>query len=387
MPARRVYLDHNATTPMRPEAEEAMVRALRMGLGNPSSIHESGRKARAMVDEARDKIAAALEVDPDEVILTSGGTESNNLALLGSLAATPDKTGLITSPVEHAAVRGVGLELEAQGVQVQWLAVSPTGAVEVGGLGSILQHVDGPQVVSVMGANNELGTITDLEGVRAAIEGSGAVATLHCDAVQCLGKTQLRPIIEHVDLASFSSHKVGGPVGVGLLFKRTGVKLAPRTFGGSQEALLRPGTENVAAIAAAAVAVELAVQETEALSKRLTQLTCDFWHQLRARVPNVLLNGPAIDRADRLPNTLNVSFPSSGDARMLVTRFDLAGLEVSAGSACASGSLEPSHVLSTVTDDEHRALSAIRFSLGWNTSDDDVRLAVDILGTTLGEST
>lgn len=387
MSTRRVYMDHNATTPMRPEVREVLVEALDRGLGNPSSVHGSGREARALIDDARDRVAAALGVDVDEVTFTSGGTESNNLALFGALAALPSGAELVTSPVEHAAVREVALELEAGGAPVRWLPVDARGAVVIGELETHLAHGPRASLVSVMGANNELGTVTDMEALRAAIESARPGAVLHCDAVQCLGKIPMDRVLQNVDLASLSAHKVGGPVGVGVLYKRAGVKVIPRTFGGSQEAELRPGTESAAIIAAAATAVELAVQETESFATRTRALVGEFWRELRDSVPDVHLNGPDVDADDRLPNTINLSFPACGDARMLVTRFDLAGLEVSAGSACASGSLEPSHVLSSITDDRRRALSAIRFSLGRTTDADDVRTAVDILRTTPGETT
>ena len=231
-----------------------------------------------------------------------------------------------------------------------------------------------------MGANNEIGSTTDLREVRARI---GEDGVFHSDVVQLLGKKHLDLTGSGVDLASLSAHKVGGPIGVGVLFRRPGAPIAPTTFGGSQEAELRPGTENVPAIAAAAVAIELAVKETEAFQRETSRLTALLWDGLRSKVPGMSLNGPPIEDPTRLPNTVNVSAPA-GDARTLVARLDLAGLEVSAGSACASGSLEPSHVLSALAIDPERARSGLRLSLGKASLEQDIHTCVERLGRTLG---
>ena len=345
---KRVHLDYNATTPLRSEAREALLGALDGGLGNASSVHGAGRRGRAAVDEARERVAAALQVPEDGVVFTSGGTEANNLALFGALGAGPGDMRLVTSTVEHAAVHGPALHLQAAGRDVRWIGVDRSGALDLDALRAA--SADGPSLVSVMGANNEIGSTTDLAEVRARI---GGQAVFHSDAVQLLGKKHLDLMGAGVDLASLSAHKVGGPIGVGVLFRRPGVKVTPTTFGGAQEGELRPGTENVPAIVAAAVAIELAVGEAEAYQQETARLTGLLWRGLRAELPNLSLNGPAIDDPTRLTNTLNVSSPS-GDARTLVARLDLAGVEVSAGSACASGSLEPSHVLKALGLDPGR---------------------------------
>lgn len=375
---KRIHLDYNATTPLRPEAREALLGAVDGGLGNASSVHGAGRRGRAAVDEARERVAAALEVPEDSVVFTSGGTESNNLAIFGALRAGPADMCLVTSTIEHAAVQGPALHLESRSRQVRWIGVDAQGSLDLDALGAAV--AGRPALVSVMGANNEIGSTTDLREVRARI---GEDGVFHSDVVQLLGKKHLDLMGSGVDLASLSAHKVGGPIGVGVLFRRPGAPIAPTTFGGSQEAELRPGTENVPAIVAAAVAIELAVKETEAFQRETSRLTALLWDGLRSKVPGMSLNGPPIEDPTRLPNTVNVSAPA-GDARTLVARLDLAGLEVSAGSACASGSLEPSHVLSALALDPERARSGLRLSLGRGSLEQDIHTCVDRLGRTLG---
>lgn len=375
---QRIHLDYNATTPLRPEAKEALLEALEGGLGNASSVHSAGRRGRAAVDEARERVAGALRVPEDSVVFTSGGTESNNLALFGALEAGPSEMRLVTSTIEHAAVQAPAAHLQAHGREVRWVPVNRHGSIDLSALREAASS--GPALVSIMGANNEIGSTTDLREVRAQI---GESAVFHSDTVQLLGKKHLDLMASGVDLASLSAHKVGGPIGVGVLFRRPGTAVAPTTYGGTQEGELRPGTENVPAIAAAAVAIELAVREVEAFESRTGRLTGLLWEMLPSVIPDLQLNGPPIDDASRLPNTLNVS-ASSGDARTLVARLDLAGLELSAGSACASGSLEPSHVLRALGLDADRARSGLRISLGQGSSEQDIHTAVERLGRTLG---
>ncbi len=384
-----IHLDHNATTPLRPEVRELMLELLDEGLGNASSVHATGRRSRAVIDVARERVAGALEVQEDEVVFTGGGTESNNLALFGAhaalSAATASPARIVTSRLEHAAVLEPVRQLASGGAPATFVTNDARGHVDP-------EHVaaaagsGGPVIVSLMAANNEVGSVVDLPAVRDAL-GCRAGLVLHTDAVQLLGKRPSAGLLSHVDLASFSAHKVGGPVGVGLLLRKEGVRLVPRAFGGAQEAELRPGTENAAAIGAAALAIELAVQETQAFAARSSALLERFWAELRAALPDVRLNGPPLSSPDRLPNTINVSFPSAGDARMLVARLDLAGLEVSAGSACASGSLEPSHVVEALGHERTRAVSALRVSTGRSTDARELSTAVDILRITLGEAT
>ncbi|MEC7233360.1 MAG: cysteine desulfurase family protein [Planctomycetota bacterium] len=383
-----IHLDHNATTPLRPEVRELMLELLDQGLGNASSVHAAGRRSRAVIDDARERVAGALQVHEDEVVFTSGGTESNNLALFGAHAALSAAAGaparVVSSRIEHAAVLEPVRRLEDGGAPTVLLANDSQGCIDPEDVAAAAGH-EGPVIVSLMAANNEVGSVVDLQAVRGAL-GRRAGLVLHTDAVQLLGKRPSAGLLSCVDLASFSAHKAGGPVGVGLLLRKEGTRLVPRAFGGSQETELRPGTENPAAIGAAALAIELAVRETEAFAARSRALLEGFWTELRAALPDVHLNGPPLTSGDRLPNTINVSFPFAGDARMLVARLDLAGLELSAGSACASGSLEPSHVLEALGHVGARAVSALRISTGRSTDARELSTAVDILRITLGEA-
>lgn len=359
-----------------------MVELLDEGLGNASSVHGTGRRARALIDEARETIADALGVGEDDVLFTSGGTESNNLAILGTLDAAPAEMAVVTSVAEHPAVLEPVARAEALGRRVTRVPIGADGGLDFEALGAAVGP--DPTLVSVMAANNEIGSTTNLARVRSTI-GEGPDRVLHTDGVQMLGKLNVDIPGWGVDLASFSGHKVGGPVGVGLLIRCGLPSLSPRVFGGAQERGLRPGTENVAAIAATAEAIRIAVREVAEYAERTSSLARLLWASLRARVPDVRLNGPRIDDPDRLPNTLNIS-AVRGDSRTLVARLDLGGLEVSSGSACASGSLEPSHVLAALPIDSERARSGVRISIGRSTTEADIHTAVETLGRTLGEA-
>lgn len=371
----RLYLDHNATTPLRAEARAEYLRELdRLG-GNPSSVHTSGRAARVVLDLARERAAAALGVHEDELVFTSGGTESIHLALLGALKVAP-AGGLVTTVVEHSAVLGAAELAGTMGRPVAHVGVDAAGRVDLAQL--VSRARDGAALVSLQTANNEVGTVHPVGKLVAELETRGERPLVHTDAVQALGRVPVELRAWRVDLASFSAHKLGGPLGVGLLYKRKGVRLAPLLVGGGQEGGLRPGTENVPAIAAAACALELAVAERAQQAVAWRASTSELWRQLQSKVPDVRLNGPEIDASDRLPNTLNVTLPGS-DGRTLVARLDLEGLEVSAGSACASGSLEPSHVLLAMGRSPEAARAGLRLSLGRTTRGEDVHKAVEIL--------
>jgi cysteine desulfurase len=390
---RRVHLDHNATTPMRPEVRALFLERLDQLAGNPSSVHRAGREARQWLDEARERIAASLEVHEDEIVFTSGGTESDNLAILGAVRAEPRERGFLTTAVEHSAVLGAADRLAAEGRTVERFPVDATASVDIERFAARARE---PWValVSAMAANNEVGTLLPLAELGAALgrsEGGAkrpgtARPLFHTDAVQALGRIPVQLRAWGVDLASFSAHKIGGPLGVGVLYKQKGVALEGLIFGGGQEHGLRPGTENVPAIAAAALAIELAVREQADFAQRTSALCRSFWQQLQVVVPGVVLHGPPLDAQQRLPNTLNLELPSGDgarvDSRVLVPRLDLEGLEVSAGSACASGSLEPSHVLLAMGLSNERARGGLRVSLGRTSSAEDVHIAVDILGRT-----
>lgn len=383
---KRVYLDHNATTPMRPAVRERFQERLDALGGNPSSVHRSGRAARATLDEAREQVAAALRVDEDEILFTGGGTESIQIAVLGAVRAAGPTAGLLTTAIEHSAVLGAAETLSDEGHPVRRLGVDSAGRIDLDRLVFELSSLS-PRLVSIQAANNEIGVLQPLEDIARRISDLGPTPPrLHTDAVQALGRMPLDLAHLGVDLASFSAHKLGGPLGVGILFRRKGTNLRPPFVGGGQEGGLRPGTENVPAIAAAALAVELAVRETVEAAARWRSCCTSFWRQLQAVIPGVVLNGPPLDDTSRLPNTLNLAFPpplgGGLDGRVLVARLDLEGLEVSSGSACASGSLEPSHVLLALGHAPERARAALRVSFGWPTSEEDVHTAVEILRRT-----
>ena len=380
-----VYLDHNSTTPLRPEVRERLAQLQAEPVGNPSSLHASGRRARHLIDEARARVAAALGVSEEEVLFTSGGTESNNLALAGVLGCG-DSTGrgLVTSAVEHSAVLATARALERRGTPLRVVPVDRDGTVSAADVAQAAREVDAA-LVSIQAANNEIGTLQPLGAISAALGELERPPLLHTDGVQALGRVALDLDEVGVDLASFSAHKLGGPLGVGVLVRRRGVSMHPLLFGGEQESGLRPGTESAASIAVAALAIELAVSERSAFHEAVGRRTRALWTELANRMPDVGLVGPPIDSPRRLPNTLSIA-PPGGDGKVLVTRLDVEGLEVSAGSACASGSVEPSHVLLALGYDEDTARAGVRLSLGRTTSDEECKRAVDILVKVLGSS-
>ncbi|MBL8858485.1 MAG: cysteine desulfurase [Planctomycetes bacterium] len=383
---KRVYLDHNATTPLRPAVRELYLEWLDRARGNPSSVHRSGREARSALDDARERVAAALAVHEDEIVFTAGGTEALQTGILGAVRAAGPQAGLVTSAIEHSAVLGAAATLEKEGRPVVRLPVDAMGRIDIDQLAQSVNSAP-IAVVSIQAANNEIGSVMPLARVGRRLQDLGPKAPIfHTDAVQALGRIPVRLEADRIDLAAFSVHKLGGPLGVGLLYHRQGVPLTAPFQGGGQENGLRPGTENVPAIVAGALAVELAVHETHAAAERWRDLSRSFWVQLQTVVQGITLHGPPLDNPERLPNTLNLGLPEIGgaslDGRMLVARLDLEGLEVSAGSACASGSLEASHVLLALGLAPERARSALRISFGWSTTAEDIHTAVDMLRRT-----
>jgi cysteine desulfurase len=377
---RRVYLDHNATSPLRPAARRAFLECAEELAGNASSVHAEGRRARHVLDLARERVAQALGVDEDEIVFTSGGTESNNLALFGASAAVGEAARVVVAATEHSSVLAPAAELGRAGRALDVVPVDGHGLVDLERLAQCAAK--GPSLVSVMTANNEIGTCAPMHELRARLRSAGANAVLHTDAVQALGRIPVRLREWGVDLASFSAHKVGGPTGVGVLFRRRGAACASRILGGEQEQALRAGTENVPAIVAAAEAIVEAVQEQPELARRLVEFSNFVWGELGSTLRGVRAIG--LDPADerRLPGTLALLVPDT-DGKVLVTRLDVAGLACSAGSACASGSIEPSHVLRALGLGDAAARAGLRLSMGWSTTWTDVREAVNILGRTL----
>jgi cysteine desulfurase len=383
---RAVYLDHNATSPLLPAVRAHLLELLDADLGNPSSLHESGRRARHVIDTARERVAAALGVHETEIVFTAGGTESIQLALLGAANAAGRARGLVASRIEHSAVLGA-LEVAAGlGHPTELVPVDAHGFVDPQAVAHAMARC-AAGVVSIQVANNEIGTVQPTAAIAAAAHAAAPTAKphplVHCDAVQALGRVPVELARWGIDLASFSAHKLGGPSGVGWLWVRRGVALVPPLRGGGQEHGLRPGTEPAALWSAAALALELTLREQSAAALRWSAQCRSIHAALASELPELVLHGPPLEDPRRLPNTLSLGLPGV-DGKIIVTKLDLAGLRASAGSACASGSAAPSHVLQALGLGEDRARGGLRLSLGWNTSDADCKRAVEILRSVLG---
>ena len=364
------YLDHNAITPVRPQAEAAVLRALR-AYGNPSSVHAAGREARAILDEARGRVATALGVHPRDLVFTSGATESATLAIRGALAAAPEgRTGLVVTAVEHPCVLDLARDLSLHGTPVQIVPVDRDGVVDL----EALENAVGPEtaLVCCMLANNETGVVEPV--AEAADVAHAAGALLLCDVVQAAGKIPVDLPALRVDLAAITSQKFGGPRGAGALWIAPGVRLAP-IAGGHQERGRRAGTENLPGVAGMGAALEAAVAALPAEGERLRGLRDRLESGLLATLPGTRVNGAG---ATRLPNTLSVTFPGS-DGEALLMSLDLEGICASAGAACTSGSTTPSHVLSAMGLTVAEARGTLRLSLGWSSTDADVEHALRVM--------
>jgi cysteine desulfurase len=364
-----IYLDYNATTPLAPEVFAAMRPYLERHFGNASSIHQAGREARAAIDDARDRLARLLGAKSHEIIFTSGGTESDNLGVIG-LARSRAERGkhLLTCATEHHAVLHAFEHLQKrEGFRVTWLPVDSRGRVDPADLRAALTAET--TLVSMMSANNETGTLQPTAEISAICRGRGVL--LHSDAVQSFGKEPLDT--RGFDALSLAAHKFHGPKGAGLLYLGSGISLQKLQFGGSHENDRRPGTENVAAIVGMAVAAELALQTMDAERARQARLRDQLWQGIREAFPSAIMNG---DPAVRLANTLNVSFPGL-DAESLLINLDLAGICASSGSACMVGSIMPSHVLLAMGVAPELARATVRFSLGKETTEDEIIAAIE----------
>ncbi len=354
----RYYFDHNATTPPDPAVIEAVQRALTDEFGNPSSVHHFGQRAKAVLDEARSAVADLIGADPAEIVLTSGGTEADNLALRG--AAEPLEAGtrrrLITSTIEHEAVLNTVKALSRRGWSVTLLPVDSTGLVSPAALESAID--DQTALVSVMHANNEIGTIQPIEALASIAHARGAL--FHTDAVQTVGKIAVNVRALGVDLLSLSAHKFNGPKGTGALWVKRGTRMISTMTGGKHERNRRGGTENVPGHAGLGVAARLAQKKAATEGVRVGALRDRLERGILDRVPGTLLNGAP---TPRVPNTTNISFDGI-EAESLLIALDLEGFAVSTGSACSSGTLEPSHVLRAMGLPSHRTQNSIRFSLG-----------------------
>lgn len=369
---RKVYLDNNATTRTRPEVIEAMLPFYGENYGNASSVHAFGRVARTAVDRARAQVAEFLGASsPEEVIFTSGGTESDNFALKGVVESLKSKGNhVITSAIEHPAVLNTCKYLEKNGVRVTYLGVDKYGIVNVEELKKSIT----PQTVliSIMFANNEVGTIESMEEIAKIAKERGIC--LHTDAVQAFGKIGFDVKSLGVDLVSVSAHKIYGPKGIGALYIRKGAKITPQALGGHHEMSKRAGTENVPGIVGFGLAAELAKNEMDFEAKKTTELRDYFYNGLTSKIKDVSLNGHPIKR---LPNTLNVGFKYL-EGESIVLNLDMEGIAASTGSACTSGSLEPSHVLTAMGVDPAETQGSIRFSLGRETTKEDINYVLGV---------
>jgi cysteine desulfurase len=371
---KSIYLDHNATTPTRPEVIEALSLALGEGYANPASQHQLGQQARKVLEEAREKIAALLGADltchqPDRLIFTSGGTESNNLAVLGMAQAKGDSPGqIIISSIEHQCVIEPAEFLLEQGYRLDTLPVSSKGVVQTEALQPILTPET--RLVSVILGNHETGVLQPITEIAPLCKAQNV--PLHTDAVQVAGKHTIDFRELGVSALSIAAHKFGGPLGIGALLLRHDVALKPLFYGGNQQFGLRPGTESVPLALGMLKALELAQQEQEKYIERVTRLRHRFETGLRSGFPEILVHGEA---ADRLPNTSNIAFPDI-DGQILLLTLDMAGVACSAGSACSSGSSELSPTLRAMALPSDIVASSLRFSLGSTTTEADIDEAI-----------
>ena len=368
-----VYLDHAATTPVRDEVFEAMKPFYGPRFGNPSSTHRWGREARAALDEARERVGRCLGARPDEICFTSGGTEADNLAILGAWRALKAKgrKAIVTTPIEHKAILGAVHQAAHEGAEERFLAMTPDGVVDTASFAEIVD--DEVAVCSMMWVNNEIGTIQPVPKLAATAKDRGAL--VHTDAVQAFGKIPIDAQKQQFDFLTISGHKFGAPKGIGALFIRRGTHIEPLMHGGTQDRGRRPGTENVAAAVGLARAAELTLAECEAHCARIRKLREKLEAGILAKVPDAMIHGRGAERA---PHITNVSVPGT-DSESLLMALDLRGIAASGGSACQSGSVTPSHVLSALGVRPDLASAAVRMSLGALTTDEGIDRVIEVL--------
>ncbi|HEX7281341.1 MAG TPA: cysteine desulfurase family protein [Vicinamibacterales bacterium] len=369
----RIYLDHNATTPLDPAVVDRMAQALRDVWGNASSVHHFGQQAKAALDEARASVAALLSADTSEIVFTAGGTEANNIAIRGAAEAleASGRKHLITSGIEHEAVLNTMKSLARRGWRITIVPVNTTGIVAADRLREAI--TDDTALVSVMHANNEIGTIQPIAELAAIAHERGAL--FHTDAVQAAGKIAIDVRALGVDMLSIAAHKFYGPKGAGALWVKRGVRLLPSMTGGRQERNRRAGTENVPALIGLGVAADLARRKMESEGPRLAALRDRLEAGILSTISGTDRNGAA---SPRVPNTTNISVERV-EAESLLIGLDLAGVAVSSGSACSSGTLEPSHVLKAMGYPHARTLGSIRFSLGVSNTEEHIDRVVAAL--------
>ncbi len=375
-----VYLDHAATTPVREEVLEAMRPYYGDRFGNPSSSHRWGREARAALDEARERVGRCLGARPDEISFTSGGTEGDNLAILGAWRAlkTKGRTAIVTTPIEHKAILGAVHQATREGAEERVLEMTPAGTIDPASFDRLVD--DRVAVCSMMWVNNEIGCIQPVPELAATAKERGAL--VHTDAVQAFGKIPIDARSQPFDFLTISGHKFGAPKGIGALFVRRGTAVEPLMHGGTQERGRRPGTENVAAAIGLARAAELAVAECQSHCERLERLRERLEAGITERVPDVVIHGQGARRA---PHILNLSVPGT-DSESLLMALDLKGIAASGGSACQSGSISPSHVLTALGVRPELASAAIRLSLGALTTEECIDRVLDVFPTLVAKA-
>jgi cysteine desulfurase len=374
---RRIYLDHAATTPLDPRVLEAMLPYLTTITGNPSSVHREGREARKGLDAARREVAAVLGTRPAEVVFTASGSEADALAIRGVVEAVSARSPhVITSAIEHHAVLHTVQDLERRGrCRASYVPVDAEGFVDPDAVAAAV--TEDTVLVSVMYANNEVGTIEPVADIARAVKRRNPHTLVHTDAVQAAGALDLDVNRLGVDLLSLAAHKFHGPKGMGALYVRDGVRLAPLVRGGSQERNRRAGTENVAGAVGLAAALRLAYAELDARTRHCARLRDRLLHEIPARIPGVRVNGPR-HGALRLPNNVNCSIVGI-EIEALLLGLDLAGIAASNGAACTSGALEPSHVLIAMGLPEELARNSLRLTLGKDTTDEDIERVLAVL--------
>ena len=367
----RIYLDHNSGSTLRPEAIAALNALLAEGEGNPAAVHRAGQRARRALEQARSEVAALVAASPSEIIFTSGGTESNNFAIVGALEALSKRCKVITSAIEHSSILAPLLNLENRGIEVVRIAPDREGRISPE---DIAASIDETTALITLGlVNGEVGTVQQLGQIARRAASAGAI--FHLDAAQAAGRIPLEVDALGCDLMTLSAHKLGAPAGSGALFIRDDCQVAPLLRGGPQENGRRAGTPNLLGAVAFGAAARAAFRALPLEAARLGALTASLLSLLSAQIPGLVCNGP---RTDRIPNTLNLTFPHVLGESMLIA-LDLEEVEVSMGSACAAGAVEPSHVLLAMGRSAREARSSLRLSLGWNTTAQEVARAAEII--------
>jgi len=369
---KRIYLDHSATTPVDARVAAVIKKYLLEDFGNPSSLHYFGRETKEALEDARAKVAGLLNCRPDEIYFTSGGTEADNLALIGyALKHRQHGEHIVVGGIEHPAVNNSAVELEARGFRITLVKPDRYGEVKPEAVAEAL--TDDTILVSIMHVNNEIGTINDIGAIGSFCREHGV--TFHTDTVQSYGKVHIDVQAMNIDMASISSHKIYGPKGVGALYMRRGIEVQPRTFGGHQENSIRVGTENLPGIVGLGKAAEICAVEIDSEAQRLISLRDSLYHQITERLDRISLNGHP---TRRLPGNLNLTFHGvEGEALLML--LDQRGIAVSSGSACSSGSTSPSAVLTGIGLSDEEAQSSIRITIGRENTKEDIDYTAEVI--------